>query len=195
MMLLTMMPFATDRNLGAAYNKAMALLPDGAWAALLDHDAMWTTKRWYHQILDAIDFKPDAGAFTTVTNRIAAPWQQVGDAENHEMGYHYGMGEQRCNVRTLLDITGTKGFGGVVIVVSKAAWQRVGGFKDGLLCVDHGLHFALRAAGYRNWLIEGLYVYHRRRAFGGELPNDTPRAKACPCRGPEPTPTVRVNLP
>lgn len=191
-----MTPFAADLNLGRAYNDAMALLPDDAWAALLDHDAMFTTKAWFGQILEAIGAQPDAGAFTAVTNRIAAPWQQVGSRETHEMGYHFALGEERRRIRTLLDITETKGFGGVVIIISKRAWQRVGGFVDGLLCVDHGMHFALRAAGYRNFLIEGLYLYHRRRAFaGGDLPAQTPRAANCPCRGREETPTRRVALP
>jgi GT2 family glycosyltransferase len=191
-----MMPFDPGLNLGRAYNEAMALLPDEAWAVLLDHDMLFTTKDWYRQIAEAIRCQPTAGAFTVMTNRIAAPWQQIGERENHDLAYHYRFGLERTRVRTLLDITGTNGFGGVVIVVSKAAWQAVGGFADGLLCVDHSLHFRLRAAGYRNWLIEGLYVYHRRRAFpGGALPTGTPRAARCPCSGREQLPTVRVTLP
>lgn len=193
--IVPMMPFALDRNLGRAYNEAMALVPDGGWAVLLDHDMMFTTREWYRQIAEAIVLLPHAGAFTAVTNRIAAPWQQVGDRTNHDIAQHRRFGAERLKVRTLLDITNTKGYGGVVTVLSKAAWQRVGGFVDGLLCVDHQMHFALRSAGYRNYLIEGLYVYHWRRAHGDELPEDTPRAANCPCRGPEPTPWQRIVLP
>lgn len=191
-----MTPFATDLNLGAAYNEAMALVPDNAWVCFLDHDMALTTKRWYRQLEEAIAFRPDAGAFTAVTNRIAAPWQQAGEADNHDMAYHYRFGEERARRRTLLDITCTKGFGGVLMCLSKAAWKEVGGFVDGLLCVDHQMFFALRRAGRRIYLLENLYVYHRRRAFeGGELPTNTPRAKNCPCRGPEEMPTERLTLP
>lgn len=195
MKIVTMMPFATDMNLGRAYNEAMALLPDDAWAVLLDHDMMLTTREWYRQIEEAIACRPDAGAFTAVTNRIAAPWQQVGEREGHDIARHRRFGKRRLAVRTLLDITDTKGFGGVLMCLSKQAWQEVGGFVDGLLCVDHQMHFALRAAGRRNFLIEGLYLYHWRRAFGDELPEDAPRVEGCPCRGPETPPTIRVHLP
>lgn len=194
-MLHAMMPFSEDMNLGAAYNRAMALIPDGDWACFLDHDMMWTTRAWYPQIAECIRVVPTAGAFTAMTNRIAAPWQQIGDRASHDVAKHRAFGAERLKVRTLLDITCTKGFGGVVTVLSKRAWQDVGGFVDGLLCVDHHLHFALAAKGYRNWLIEGLYVYHWRRAYGDELPADAPRAADCPCRGPETMPSARLQLP
>lgn len=201
--LFAMTPFSLEMNLGAAYNEAMDLLPDGAWAALLDHDIAFTTKLWYRQLQEAIAAAPRPGAITAVTNRIAAPWQRVGTAdwvrcderEAHNMADHYKLGAELANKRTLLDITETKGFGGVVICLSKAAWREVGGFADGLLCVDHSIHFRLAAAGFRNYMHEGLYVYHRRRAFGGELPRDTPRAKGCPCSGREKMPTLRVRIP
>lgn len=190
-----MTPFAADMNYGRACNEAMSLLPDDAWGCILDHDAMLTTREWYRQLQEAIRFKPDAGAFAAVTNRIAAPWQQVGDRNNHDIVHHRRCGSERLQVRTLLDITDTKGFGGVLICLSKIAWREVGGFVDGMLCVDHQMHFALKRAGYRNYLIEGLYLYHWRRAFGDELPSETPRARQCPCRGPETMPTIRLTLP
>lgn len=205
MNIITTMPFApstddpkTDRNLGREYNRYMHLLDDEDWMVFLDHDMQFTTKHWYDQIAEAIAFKPDAGAFTVVANRMGAPWQKVPELEDcHEMAKHYAYGEQRArDVRTLLDITDTKGFGGVVMILSKWAWRKAGGFADGLLCVDHSLFFALQMAGLRSYVIEGLYVYHRRRAFvGGMLPKDTPRAADCPCRGPEKMPTVRLTLP
>lgn len=197
MTVLTMVPYALDRNLGRAYNEAMALLPDDGWAVFLDHDAMFTTREWYRQIEEAITFKPDAGAFVAVTNRIDAVWQRAAEAdpENHDIGYHTAIGLARVHKRTLLDITDTKGFGGVCVAVSKQAWKRAGGFADGLLCVDHSLHFGLQRVGRRVYLLESLYVYHRRRAFVGPLPDDTPRARQCLCRGPERMPTVRIPIP
>lgn len=194
---LTMTPYALDRNLGRAYNEAMALLPEDAWGAFLDHDAMNTTRDWYRLIVEAIAFKPDAGAFVAVTNRIDAAWQraQEADPENHDIGYHTAIGLARLKRRTLLDITDTKGFGGVHFAVSKTAWREAGGFADGLLCVDHSLHFGLQRAGRRVYLLENLYVYHRRRAFVGPLPQDTPKAKGCPCRGLERMPSTRLVLP
>jgi GT2 family glycosyltransferase len=195
-MIYPMMPFAPDLNLGRAYNEVMAFLPDGSWAVLLDHDMMFTTRSWYAQFEEAIACQPDAGVFCVVTNRIDAIWQraQESDRENHDIGYHSRIGAERLKVRTLLDVSETRGFGGVVMCLSKQAWQDCGGFADGLLCVDHSIHFRLQAIGRKAWLHEGLYVYHRRRAFVGELPRDTPRANNCPCRGREPMPTLRVTI-
>lgn len=195
--LYTFVPYDAACNLGRAYNRHMALLPEGAWAVLLDHDVALLTLDWWHVIQRAIATKPDAGVFTCLTNRIAAPWQQVGDRDNHEMGYHLNLARERAAHQTLLDITESKGFGGVLMALSKAAWQRVGGFVDGMFCVDHNLHFALVTQGYRNYLIESLYVYHRRRAFGvglSEVGPQAPQKAPCQCRGHERTPTVRVPM-
>lgn len=190
-----MMPFSSDRNLGAAYNASMALVQDEDWIIFIDHDCMATTRKWFRQFEEAIAFQPNAGAFVAMTNRIAAPWQQIGQKTNHDIAWHRRFGTERLKVRTLLDVTQTKGFGGVMFAVKKAVWRDVGGFKDGLLCVDHSLHFALQNAGYTVWLIESVYVYHWRRAFGDELPEDTPRVADCPCRGAEIMPTRRITLP
>lgn len=192
-----MMPFASDMNLGRAYNEAMALIPEDAWAVLLDHDMLLTTRSWFRQFEEAIAFLPKAGAFVAVTNRIDAKWQraQESDRENHDIGYHTAVGLERLKKRSLLDISCTKGFGGVCFALSKSAWREAGGFADGLLCVDHSIHFGLQRIGRPVYLIEGLYVYHRRRAFVGNLPDNAPRAANCPCRGHEPTPTHRLYLP
>jgi GT2 family glycosyltransferase len=193
--ILAMTPFASDRNLGSAYNDAMRLLPADGWAVMLDHDAALTTRDWYRQVAEAIAFLPDAGAFVACTNRIAAPWQQVGDRNNHDMVHNRAFGSERMKVRTLLDVTDTQGFGGVAFAISRATWERVGGFVDGMLCVDHHMHFAIRRAGLRVYLLEGWYVYHWRRANGDDPSRDWPRAKDCPCRGPERNPTKRITLP
>lgn len=193
--IVCMTPFDAQANLGAAYNRAMALLPTDAWAVFLDHDAAWTTREWWRQIAEAIAFQPDAGAFVACTNRIAAPWQQVGNRDCHNMVHHRAFGAERLKMRTLLDVTNTQGFGGVAFAISRRAWNQIGGAPDGMLCVDHHVHFGLRRAGLRVFLLESLYVYHWRRAHGDELPRDTPRAKGCPCRGPEKVPTTRLALP
>lgn len=196
-MIVPMMPYASDMNLGRSYNECMDRLRHDDWACFLDHDAMHTTRDWFRLIEEAIAFQPGAGAFVAVTNRIDAVWQRAAesDRENHDIGYHTRIGLARLKKRTLLDITDTKGFGGVCFAVSRRGWLAAGGFADGLLCVDHSLHFGLQRAGLTVWLLENLYVYHRRRAFVGKLPDDTPRVEHCPCRGPEPTPTRRIALP
>lgn len=198
-MLYACVPFRTDANLGRAYNDFMQLLPLEAWAVFVDHDAMMTTGKWHAQLCEAIAFKPDAGAFVAMTNRIASAWQRTPNvpSNNNDIAWHRRIGAERLAVRTLLDITETKGFGGVMFAVSKAAWIEVGGFADGLGCVDHSLHFKLQRAGRRVYLIEGLHVYHWRHAGPGEQDPTSlfPKAPDCPCRGAEQQPTDRILIP
>jgi GT2 family glycosyltransferase len=194
--LVTFIPFDLEANLGRAYNRAMAMLPADGWACLFDHDAMPTTREWYRQLVEVIEHRPDVGLLTAATNRIASPWQRASEAdrENHDMAYHRKIGAARLARRTLLDVTETKGLGGVLMCLSRRSWELAGGFVDGMLCVDHMMHFAIARAGLRVYVLESLYVYHWRRAFGDNLPSTVPKARACPCRGPEPTPTKRIPI-
>jgi GT2 family glycosyltransferase len=195
--LTTFTPFDLEANLGRAYNAAMALVPDEGWACFLDHDMMLTTREWYRQLVEVIAFRPDAGLFTAATNRIGATWQRApeADVDNHDIAYHRRLGQARLARRTLLDVTETHGYGGVLTCLSKDAWRAAGGFVDGMLCVDHQMHFALRRVGRPVFLLESLYVYHWRRAHGDALPAGMPHAVGCLCRGVEKVPTRRVALP
>lgn len=186
--LMAMTPFRADKNLGVAYNEAMALLPDGGWALLMDHDMHFTTTQWWHQCQAAIAAEP-YGTFTAVTNSIASRWQRAAEAPpaGGSIDHHRAIGKVRLENRNLLDVTLTAGMGGVVILISKHNWMTVGGFADGMFCVDHQMHFALRDAGLKVFLIEGLYVYHARssstdRSFVGPVAVDQRTGKECHCR-------------
>lgn len=195
-MLITAVPWRDDANLGLAYNEFMKMVPDDAWVIFQDHDSMPTTARWHAQFSEAIAFKPDAGAFVAMTNRIASEWQRTGDRESNDLAWHRRFGAERARIRTLLDVTDTKGFGGVMFAVSKAVWAEVGGFSEGGLgCTDHSLHFKLQRAGRKVYLIEGLYVLHWRHWGEPDPTSDFPKATNCPCRGPEIEPTARIRLP
>ena len=197
-----MMPFAIDMNYGRACNEAMSLLPDDAWGCIVDHDMVFTTRAWYGQLDEAVRWAqthPDAGLFTAVASRGWQRWQWTGQQpDNHDMAWHRRVGKALLKTRTLLDVTDNSGIAGVVMLLSKRAWARVGGFVDGMYCVDHGMHFALVDAGMRVYVIEGLYVQHWRRANGDAPPTTAPTAKNCRCcvvRKTERPPTTRIMLP
>jgi hypothetical protein len=190
-----MIPFREDKNLGLAYNEAMALLPEDAWAVMQDHDAMPSTPHWFRQFREAIEFLPDAGAIVAMTNRIASPWQRIGDPQGNDIAAHRRFGAEREKVRTLLDVSNTKGWGGVAFALSKRVWKEVGGFADGLGCVDHSFHFRAQKAGRKIWMHEGIYHFHWRH-FGEPDPTSlAPKAANCPCRGAETAPSKRIRLP
>jgi GT2 family glycosyltransferase len=192
-MIHTMVPFAPDMNLGAAYNRAMSLIHEDDWACFCDHDMMFTTRYWHAQLMAAVRLRPH-GTFTAITNRIASPWQraQETDPKNNDVGYHRLIGANRYrSTFTLLDISGTKGFGGVMMLLSKKNWLRTKGFADGMGCVDHSMFFQLQDLGLKSYLMEDLYVYHFRGTCGTPREADIPKVPNCRCRGPEELPTER----
>lgn len=193
--ILCMTPWDDDANLGRAYNEAMALLPDDAWAIFKDHDAMPTTGQWHRQFAEAIAHVPDAGAIVATTNRIASDWQRRGDPKTNDIAWHRKYGAERASIRTLLDISDTKGFGGVMFAVSKRAWSECGGFAEGALgCTDHSLHFRLQKISRKVWLHDGIYVFHWRH-FGEPDPTSAhPKVRDCQCRGAESPPSVVVQF-
>lgn len=191
-MIVSFVPFAPDRNFGRACNEAMALLPDHGWGVILDHDAMFTTAQWYAQIAEAVRCQPRA-MFFGMCNRIARPWQRIGDSTCHDVAVHRAFGAERLKQRTLLDITHSRPAGGVVMVVSKEAWREVGGFVDGMYCIDHRMHLGHAAVGRPVYVIEGLYAYHWRRGDGVPVVEE-PKA-SCTCLTPRPEPTERIALP
>lgn len=164
-------PIERGKDLGWAYNNFMEHLKDDDWAIFLDHDAMFTTTYWYHQICEIIKFYPDAGELTGVTNRIGNPIQLVNniDRDNHDIKYHRKIGLDLYNQRKLEvhEYTNRKwGLSGFVIVTSKKAWKAVGGFKSGFLGVDWDYTNRLWDKKIKTYIMGGVYLYHWYRGDG-----------------------------
>lgn len=199
-MIHTFMPFSLEMNLGREYNRCMQLIEEDDWACFLDHDAIWTTREWYRQLVAAIRTVPDAGLITAIASRGWQTWQCADkkNENNHDMAFHRNLGKKMLETKTLLDVTATSGIAGVVLCTSKRAWKKAGGFVDAMFCCDHAYHFALAKAGLQVYVHEGLYVYHWRRANGDAPPREAPTAPNCPCariRRMEKPPTRRVRIP
>ena len=172
-MIYTFIPYAPkehDKDLAWAYNECMKLLPnDDDWACFIDHDAMFTTPNWYHQLNDIIKKNPQYSCFTVATNRVAASWQipEGVNSINHDIGYHrdIGVSLQASNYSQVIDITKPPGipFSGVVILYKKSVWKKVP-FEpygpDRITGVDNLLHTTLREQGHKVGLMCGVYVYH-----------------------------------
>lgn len=161
-------------NLGQAYNEIMAALPDGAWACLMDHDVMFTTRVWYSQLCRAVAQQPQ-GTFVPYVYRGGAPWQQIHTVrpdvplDVHDIRYHRQLGTEivQFGGDKLLDMTDHEPLGGgQLILLSKANWEAVKGFDEGCLYVDHKMFRKLRDTGLRTYLMHGIYLYHWKRAAG-----------------------------
>jgi len=180
MTLIASIAYDVDRNLGAAYNRVMERLQPEDWCCFLDHDAIFTTRGWYPQLLKAIADKPEAGLFTAMTNRIGRKTQIApGAPAGHDMIEHFAFGQQQLDRygSAARDCTAGSPISGVVMCLSRETWGAMGGFEDGFFGVDNQCHRDIRRAGRRVYLLPGLYVYHWYRADGRKH-EGAPRAVA-----------------
>lgn len=152
-------PFRSDKNVGRYYNDFMGLLSEDDWACFTDGDAMFTTPFYGKQIEDCI--KDDA-VYTAVTNRVMVPYQTVGDWSSNDMAYHRQLGDKlyREKYASVTDITNQQLLSGVLILISKKLWKKLGGFDEGTLGVDNSIHRKARDLGEKVYLMGGVYLMH-----------------------------------
>lgn len=177
-MLVTTIAYDLERNLGRAYREHLLRLKPGDHIAFLDHDACWTTRDWYPQILQAIDRYPDAGLFGAVTNRIGNKQQIApGFPPGHDMGAHrvFGAQLQQKYGTEAEDVTAKHLLSGVVLIFTAPIIPRLK-ILDGFFGVDNEVHKEVRRLGRRVYLLRGLYVQHWYRG-GGEKHVNAPKAK------------------
>ena len=176
-MIVTLIPYCPRSegcDLGFAYNELMARLRDDDWACFIDHDACFTTYDWYAQLEEITAALTEPCVLTALTNRVGSRWQLAAgvDRADHSMVYHRQVGAavQSAARQALRDVTNESLMSGVVILLSKATWVKLGGFTRGFLGVDNAIHQAAREHGCRVYLMEGVYVYHWYR---GDLTSST----------------------
>jgi len=134
------------------------------WVMIYDHDIFLANPNWYDIILRHIEEAPDGGLFTCVTNRIGNPHQKVGaDKDNHDLRYHWEFAKAQKGKPLRL---AKQPISGLIMVTSKTVWKAAGGFEErkSYFGVDNAYHKAVKKAGYKVYIIDDLYVYHRYRA-------------------------------
>jgi GT2 family glycosyltransferase len=178
--LITQIAWDDQRNLGAAYNRAMGALSPGDWCCFLDHDAMFTSPGWRDQLRQAIAENPRAGLIAAYTNRIGRKTQIApGCPQSHDLLEHAAFGAELAAryAAAARDITADSPISGVVMAMSRETWALIGGFRDGFFGVDNWAHRDVRSKGLRVMILPGLYVYHWYRADGVGHPG-APKAAA-----------------
>jgi len=166
-MLIAAIAYDPSRNLGRAYNDVMRRLDDDDWACFIDHDAMFTTRDWYHQLTRVAELMPAVGLFTCVTNRIGNQEQiATGCPLSHDIIAHRIYGQVRADKYGYGYRSAQYPISGVMMMLSKRVWMMTGGFKNGFLGVDNAMHRSVRDIGKEVAILEGVYVYHWYRADG-----------------------------
>jgi len=161
-------PFRQDRNLGFAYNEAMALIPDGDYACIRDIDTLFLTPNTPNLIQKYIDTYPDA-VLTCLANRVShysklQLYQGVVN-DNPDIIYHgkiaLDLEQQPIGVRRI-----TSFISGFLMVVSKKIWRRFPFPETGkCLGVDTDWSKKLIKNGVPIYSMQSVYLWHTYRLF------------------------------
>ena len=167
-------PWDSNKNIGVSYNKILNLVDEDDWVCFLDGDAVHTSPFFGVRLEEVIVNNSDYSMFTCVTNRIGCPYQiaQGVNQISDDQKYHREFGEKIWNSykTQVVDITKLQLLSGVLILIQKKAWSKVGGFKEtGMLGVDNDIHTKFKNFGFKVGLMKGIYVQHWYR--GGNINN------------------------
>lgn len=165
-------PWNTDKNIGKSYNETMSLVENDDWVCFLDGDAVHTTSFFGKRIEDIIKSNPEYSLFTCQTNRIGCQYHIPKDVDrlNNDQSYHRDFGEKMWleNNTKVDDITHSQSLSGVLILIKKSTWLKVGKFKEEkMLTIDNDIHYKVRDFGYKVGIMRGIYVQHWYRGGTG----------------------------
>lgn len=163
-------PYDTSKNIGKSYNEAFNGLNDNDFVCFMDGDTIFLDSHFGSKIEQILIENPQINAATCLTNRVACEWQ-VWDRVNwfnENMLDHNRITEdvwKRFGTQ-VKDVTNNQLMSGVMILLKKETWKKIGGFKEeGMLGVDNDIHQKLIDNNEKLWLLNGIYVYHKYR-FG-----------------------------
>lgn len=160
-------PYALDKNLGRVYNEAMAMIPDGDWACLMDYDTCFLTPGCGWTLHNNATLFPNTGIFTCYTNRI----HHLQPDQNY-LGYPSDNTDFAHWVNTALELekqppTVTSidhEISGFLMMVSKETWKEIKFSEDGkCLGCDNDYSRRILASGRRILRMDNLLVWHTYR--------------------------------
>ena len=165
-------PYSVDKNLGKAYNVAMALIPDNDWACILDYDVMLLTPdagQILNNYAEMFDGDNDVRMLTCFTNRIHPMSKQLFGSvvnDNSDIKNHISIAESRKEY--LYQTTELDVFSGFLMLIKKQWWEEQQ-FTEDLKClgVDSDYRERLAGRGKKTLRMDGLYVWHTYRIMNG----------------------------
>lgn len=177
-MIFDIIPYSTEKNLGVAYNQAIAALPDDAHICLRDGDTCWLTPDYGVHLAEYVRLHPNA-VLTCWTNRINEKAEQQAKGtlrECSEMKIHIAAAD--IYKSQLYNVTPLHGFvSGFCLVFPKSLWQQHK-FAEKQVYEDRGPHNLLgvdndwtnrvRAAGVPVLRMNGIYMWHTYRLLTGD---------------------------
>lgn len=172
----TYIPFCTDLNIGAEYNRLISQSKT-PWVLILDHDVLLVNPEWYHICQQAILQHPDTALFScycnsytkhdgNVNQRYDAPPLDA-SVLDHRRFARQVFDQNQFNCR---EFSGNSI--GFFMLINKDKWAAAGGFREtGIFGVDFNFINRLRKNNLSTRLIEGLYALHLHYRDGAWIEN------------------------
>ena len=154
-----------DGNIGAGINEFCALVPDDAWVCLRDGDSLFLHPQWGNHVRSIIEANPDHSLIGCVTNRLRADYQLHGGkfSEDADLRNHVAIAKQRwAEHKTNVAPLAAGPVAAVCMIFPKRVWQRHP-FAERTIDFDRTFTDAVRAAGGRIGIAQGLYLWHTYR--------------------------------
>lgn len=157
-------PWASDKNIGRAYNEFCARVPESDWICLQDGDVMYLTDFWGKQIEDVIRQHGHYDLIGCYTNRLASPHQCYNGefSENTDLMHHIRIAEKlyKDHYNDVEQIN--KGIAGMFMLFPKKTWLKHK-FRENTNAFDSFFSKEVLKGGGRVGLAKGLYVLHKYR--------------------------------
>lgn len=166
--------FEPKAQLGREYNRIMAGT-SLSWVLFIDQDVLLINPHWYLICQEAIRKHPEAGIFTCFTNSCGCKFSRAPDPPPMDVpiSLHRKYAKELWNRNkfscSLLDVVKIPDrINGFFMMTSKAAWQKVGGFRGTeMFAEDTAYHRKMIAHNIPCYRIDGIYVYHRHERIDG----------------------------
>ena len=168
-------PYATDKNLGKAYNYYASLVKNPEdWICFIDADAMiGLVPEYGHRLEEYISMYPDTGLFTCLTNRVGTLEQCYNNtiSEDPNILNHKKIAVELATKNHGKVTQLNKVVSGMMFLIKKSVFDSVGGFpEDGrILGVDNKICEKILEKNLKILVIESIYLFHFYRMDTGRL--------------------------
>lgn len=170
-MIHVLTPYSLGKDLGAAYNQAMQLIPESDYACLIDYDVLFLLPDTIAHLHEYVRLFPDAALLTCYVNR-ASPLSKmqllngrINEDANIKNHIHLADKQKQFLYQTTEIKTDISGF---LMLISKQTWNEHKFIENGnCLGIDTAYGRTLREAGKTILRMDGIVVFHIYRMAKG----------------------------
>jgi len=164
-------PYRCDRNLGAAYNSLMRMIPDSDYACLCDYDVLFLLSDTIKHMHEYVAKYPDIDVFTCFANRshVNSKQQLLGETVSNDTDLTRHIAKALKQKDHLYNVTELQGnISGYLMLISKRIWNEIP-FVEDLKCLGVDTIFSMRLREKRKkiYRMDGIYIWHTYRLMNG----------------------------